>query len=277
MIVCDLSRVEAKDGEWRIKISRKISGSLGLFEGQTLFGSIEGDPNQLFLSTVRLNPAVNYFRIYLEDVRGSLARITEMFKESNINILSGGAFSLGNLWISEFVVDFKASTTSTEDIIDRIESLGGFVTAREITELFPRSFDLEKTFELSGDGSGEVQIILPKASMPVGLVKSSETYALLNAWPRVKALFITFSQPGVRLLRIKARIRDVVGSLNALADLLKTQVDLQAIDELHHDATSGEWLAFGVLVAGGIEELRERAMGLPTVIGFEVEPLGWEA
>lgn len=276
MIVCDLSNVEVVDGRWKIRISRKISGALRLFEGQTLFGSLEEGSRQLFLSTIKLNPSVNYFRIYLEDIRGSLARITEIFKEDNINILSGGAFSMGNLWVSEFIVDFKGVEASPEDIINEIEGMGGFVTSREITELFPRSFDLQSTFEVFGNGPEEMHLLLPSSfSSRISMAGGTASYVVLNAWPRVKALFVNFYQPEIKLLKINAKIKDIPGSLHAMANLIRTQVDLQAIDELHHDEVSGEWMAFGVLVMGGLDELREKMERLPTILKFEAEPLGW--
>ncbi|MFQ6052961.1 MAG: hypothetical protein ACE5OO_01850 [Candidatus Bathyarchaeia archaeon] len=258
-------------------MTRKISGVLRLFEGQTLFGSCEEGSRQLFLSTVKLNPYVNYFRIYLEDIRGSLAKITGILEGSNVNILSGGAFSLGNIWISEFTLDFKGADASPEDVINEIEGRGGYVTSREITELFPRSFDLQSTFEISGSESDGMYLLLPgDFSSRCGLVWESASYAVLKAWPRVKALSVSFYPPEARLIRISAKIQDVPGSLHALADAIRTQVDLQTIDELHHDAVSGEWGGFGVMVIGGLEGLREKARGLPTVIEFEAEPLGWK-
>jgi len=277
MILCDLSEVVGVDGGWKIGISRKISGALRLFEGQILFGSLEEGSRQIFLSTVKLNPSVIYLRVYLEDVRGSLAKITDIFKRDDINILSGGAFSLGNLWVSEFVLDFKGVNASPDDIISEIEGLGGYVTSREITELFPRSFDLQSTFEISGKGPDEMQIFIPSSfTSRISEAGGTTSYALLNAWPRVKAIFINFIQPETKLLKITAKIRDVPGSLNALADFLRSQVDLQAIDELHHDAASGEWVGFGILVMGGLNELRERADGVPTILNFKAEPLGWQ-
>jgi hypothetical protein len=278
MIVCDLSKVEAVDDGWKIRISRKISGSLGLFKGQTLFGSSEEGLGQLFLSTVKLNPSVNYFRIYLEDIRGSLAGITRIFKEGNINILSGGAFSLGNLWVSEFIVDFKSANAAPEDVVDELESFGGFVASREITELFPRSFELRSTFKISEDRPEELCLLLPfDLSSKIGISMGTDSYAVLKVWPRLKALFIKFYPPKTKLMKISAKIKDIPGSLNALADFLRTQVNLQAIDELHHDAVSGEWMAFGILVLGELSDLREKASSLTTVIGFKAEPLGWEA
>jgi len=260
----------------KIGISRKISGALGLFEGQTLFASHDEGSGQLLLSTVSLNPSVNYFRIYLEDVPGSLSKITEMLKDGNINILSGGAFSLGNLWLSEFILDFKEAEATPEDIIDELGVLGGFVTSREITELFPRSFDLQSTLEITGGGPEGLYLTIPgDFSAKRGMSWESASHAVMSAWPRVKALFIDFYQPGSKLLKISAKIRDVPGSLHALADVIRTQVDLQAIDELHHDAESGVWAAFGILLIGGLDELHRKATNLPTVIKFEAEPLGW--
>jgi hypothetical protein len=277
MIVCDLSEVEVEETMRKIRISRKISGALGLFEGQTLFASCEEGSRQLFLSTIKLNPSVNYFRVFLEDVRGSLASITEIFNANELNILSGGAFSFGNIWVSEFIVDFKGSDASPEDINSEIEGLGAFATSKEITELFPKAFDLQSTLEIVGDGPEEMYLALPGSfSDRIGLAGGPTSYAVLKAWPQVKALFIYFYPPETKLLKISAKIRDVPGSLHRLADLLRAQVDLQAIDELHHDAVSGEWMAFGVLVLGGLDELRERAEKLPTLIDFEAEALGWK-
>lgn len=277
MIVCDLSEVEVEETMRKIGISRKISGALGLFEGQTLFASCEEGSRQLFLSTIKLNPSVNYFRIFLEDVRGSLASITEIFKANELNILSGGAFSFGNIWVSEFIVDFKGTDASPEDINSEIEGLGAFATSSEITELFPKAFDLQSTLKVIGDGPEGMYLALPGSlSDRIGLVGESTSYAVLKAWPQVKALFIYFYPPETKLLKISAKIRDMPGSLHRLADLLRAQVDLQAIDELHHDAVSGEWMAFGVLVMGGLDELRERAEKLETIIEFKAEALGWK-
>lgn len=277
LILCDLSEVVSIDGGWRLGISRKISGALRLFKGQILFGSLEEGSREIFLSTIKLNPSVIYLRVYLEDVRGSLAKITDIFKRDDINILSGGAFSLGNLWVSEFVLDFKGVDASQDDVINEIEGLGGFVSSREITELFPRSFDLQSTFEVSGDDVDEMHIFIPNSfTSRISETGGSASYALLNAWPRVKAIFINFIQPETKLLKITAKIQDIPGSLNALSNFLRSQVDLQAIDELHHDAVSGEWVGFGVLVMGGLDELRERADGVPTILDFKAEPLGWQ-
>ena len=277
MIVCDLSEVEVAEDGRRIRISGKISGALGLFAGQTLFASFEDGSRQLFLSTIKLNPSVNYFRVFLEDVRGSLAKITEVFRENNLNILSGGAFSFGSIWVSEFIVDFKGTDVSPEDVSGEIEGLGGFVTSSEITELFPKAFDLQSTLEIIGDGPDGMCLLLPSAfSERIGLAGGSTSYAVLKAWPQVKALFIYFYPPGTKLLKISAKIRDVPGSLHRLAELIRTQVDLQAVDELHHDEASGEWMAFGVLVLGELEELREKAERLETILSFEAEALGWE-
>jgi hypothetical protein len=245
-----------------------------LFEGQTLFASYEEGSGQLFLSTIRLNPSVNYFRIYLEDIRGSLAKITEILKDSNINILSGGAFSLGNLWLSEFILDFNEAEATPDEIIDELEVLGGFMTSREITELFPRSFDLKSTLDISGDGPEDLHLIIPSDfSTRKCMSWESATHAVMSAWPRVKALFIDFYRPESRLVKISAKIRDVPGSLHALADVIRTQVNLQAIDELHHDAVSGVWVSFGILVMGDLDELCGKAIKLPFVLEFEAEHL----
>lgn len=275
MIVCDHSKVDVVDDGRRIGLSRKISGALGLFEGQTLFASYEEGSGQLFLSTVRLNPSVNYFRIYLEDIRGSLAKITEILKDSNINILSGGAFSLGNLWLSEFILDFNEAEATPDEIINELDVLGGFMTSREITELFPRSFDLKSTLDISGDGPEDLHLIIPSGfSDKHGMSLESATHAVMSAWPRVKALFIDFYRSESKLVKISAKIRDVPGSLHALADVIRTQVNLQAIDELHHDATSGVWVSFGILVMGDLDELCAKAIKLPSVLEFEAEQLG---
>lgn len=152
------------------------------------------------------------------------------------------------------------------------------MTSREITELFPRSFDLQSTLEISGGGPEELYLIIPRNFFPgCGMAWESASYAVMKAWPLVKALFINFFQPRTKLLKISAKIRDVPGSLHALVDLLRTQVDLQAIDELHHDEVSGVWMAFGVLVMGGLDELREKVRKLPTVVKFEADPLGWKS
>jgi hypothetical protein len=277
MIVCDLSEVDIVEYGRKIKISRKISGALGMFPGQTLFGSCENGSRRLFLSTVKLNPSVNYFRIFLEDVRGSLAKITELLMENNINILSGGAFSFGSIWVSEFIVDLKGVEITSEDISHEIEAFGGFVASSEITELFPKSFELDSTFEVAGEGADDMYLKLPSDFCErIGLAGESTSYALLKAWPQVKALFIYVYPPETRLVKITAKIRDMPGSLHKLANLIRSQVNLQAIDELHHDEVSGEWMAFGVLVLGELDELRKKARELPTIIDFEAEALGFE-
>jgi hypothetical protein len=159
---------------------------------------------------------------------------------------------------------------SLEDIIGEIQSLGGFVTFREITELFPRSFELSETYTVELGRPDDMCLLLPK------IPDENTSYAILKAWPRVQALFVDFYTPENRLLKIHAKIRDIPGSLNSLAELLKTQVNLIAIDERHHDEESGEWNIYGVLEIGSLRELRERAGKVSTITGLDLEPLGWE-
>ena len=271
MIVCGHSKAERAEGGWKVRIDEKVGSALNLFPGQTLFGAHEGGSGRLFLSPLRLNPHVSYFRVFLEDVRGSLATMTRLFSERGINILSGGAFGFGNIWVSEFIADFKGLEETSEHVAGEIESMGGFVTSREITELFPRAFELEETYELMSDEGG-MYMLLP--GIP-GAAGDSAAHAVLKAWPQVQAMFVDFSPPGSRLLRITARISDVPGSLNRLAELLGSQVNLHAIHEQHHDEVSGEWTIYGVMELGSPEELEERARGVPSILDLELEPLGW--
>lgn len=273
MIVCGHSTVKAVDGGWKVHIDKKVGYALNLFPGQILFGAGEEGSRRLFLSPLRLNPHVQYFRIFLEDVRGSLATMTKLFSERGINILSGGAFGFGNIWVSEFIADFKGIDAIPENVINGIEGLGGFVTSREITELFPRAFELKTTYEVKTDSPDGMYLLLP--SLPEGMMEGSTIHAVLKAWARVQALFIDFYSSESKLLKISAKIRDVPGSLDKLVGLLGTQVNLIAIDEQHHDEVSGKWNIYGVLVVGGLEELCEKARGMPNILRLDVEPLGW--
>lgn len=273
MIVCGHSTVEAMDGGWKARIDSEVGCALDLFPGQILFGASEEGSRRLFLSPLRLNPHVTYFRIFLEDIRGSLATMTKLFAERDINILSGGAFGFGNIWVSEFIADFKNVDATPESIMRGLEGLGGFVTSREITELFPRAFELQSTYEVKTDSSDGMYLLLP--SLPEGMVKGSTIHAVLKAWANIQALFIDFYSSDNKLLKISAKIQDVPGSLNKLAGLLGTQVNLLAISEQHQDEVSGEWTIYGVLEIGGLDELRKKAGEMPNILRFDVEPLGW--
>lgn len=272
MIVCGHSIVKNVDGSWRIEIDKKVAYALDLFPGQVLFGASEKDSSRLFLSTIRLNPYVNYFRIFLEDFRGSMSKITQIFSDRNVNILSGGAFGFGNIWVSEFIADFKGGDATPEKTVDEIEGLGGFVSAREITELFPRAFDLQETFMVQSEKE-ELHLLLP--GLPRGISKESEIYAVLKSWSRVQALFIEFYTSASKLLKISAKISDLPGSLNTLADLLGKQVNLIALDEQHHDEVSGEWTIYGILEIGTLDEIELNAKKTSNILSLNVEPLGW--
>ncbi|MFQ6075481.1 MAG: hypothetical protein ACE5Z5_05025 [Candidatus Bathyarchaeia archaeon] len=278
MISCDFSKVEVVEEGRKIYLSGKTAGALRLFLGQTLFGSYEEGSRQLFLSTIRLNPEVNYFRVYLENVRESLARTTGLFKEHNINILSGGALSFGNIWISEIIADFRDSKVSPDDVRQEIDSLGGFVLHREITELFPRSFALKSTIEIRGDENDQrgMYLLIPhQFAEKIGLSWESTSYAVLKTWSRVQALFIDFYPPGARLVGVSAKILDVPGSLFELSNFLKSHIELHAIDESHYDELSGEWVGFGILVIGELEEVQAKAERLSKVLSVIIKPLGW--
>ncbi len=110
---------------------------------------------------------------------------------------------------------------------------------------------------------------------PKGIGAGSESYAVLKAWAEVQALFVDFLPPGTKLLRIATKLSDVPGSLNKLAALLGTQVNMHAVDAQHHDEASGVWNIYGVLEIGGVEELVAKAEKAPTIQTFDVEPLGW--
>ncbi len=276
MITCDSSKVEIVEEGRKIYLNNKTAGALRLYPGQTLFGFFEEGSQHLLLSSIRLNPEVNYFRTYLENVRGSLSRVTRIFQEHNINILSGGAFSFGNLWISEIIADFKNSNTNPEYIKQEIEAMGGFLLHREITELFPRSFSLESTIEIKRDekeGKGMYLLLPIQFAEKIGLSWNSDSYAVLKTWSRVQALFIDFYPPNAKLVKVSAKILDVPGSLHELSNFLKSYIDLQAIDESHFDELSGEWIAFGILVMGDLDEVSEKAEGLSKVLRVVIEPL----
>ena len=273
MIVCGHSTVEFVDGEWKVGIDKKVGNVLDFFPGQILFGASEEGSKRLFLSSLRLNPHVSYFRIFLEDVRGSLATMTKLFSERGINILSGGAFGFGNIWVSEFIADFTDVDATPEALVGEIEGLGGFVTSREITELFPRAFALQSTYEVKSDSPDEMYILLP--SLPKGMTGEATIHAVFKAWARVQTLFVDFFSSESKLMKISATIQDVPGSLNKLAELLGSQVNLIAIDEHHHDETSGKWSIYGMLKIGGVDELCEKARKMPNILRFDVESLGW--
>ena len=273
MIVCSHSKVIEADGGWRVDLDDKIVGLLNLFKGQTLFGARPDGYTGLSLSTIRLNPMVSYFRVFMEDIRGSLAGVTELFSSKGINILSSGAFSLGNIWVSEYIADFKDMDATPEVVANDIEGMGGFVTSREITEFFPRAFELESTYDIKADERGGLYILLGEA--PQGVAAGSESYAVLKGWAEVQALFVDFLPQGTKLVRIATKLSDVPGSLNKLASLLGTQVNMHAVDAQHHDEASGVWNIYGVLEIGSVEELVAKAEKAPTIQTFEVEPLGW--
>lgn len=269
MIICGNSKIQILENGVKIEIDEKISDSMGLFPGQILFGDFNEVTKRFFLSPLRLNPHVSYFRIFLEDVRGSLAQITAFFSARGINILSGGAFGLGNLWISEFVADFKNVDVSPEAIVSDIEGMGGFVTSREITELFPRAFELTESYRIETSSEGGMFLLLEKTPI------QESNHAVLKAWPQVQTLFLDLYSPHDKLLKISAKIKDVPGSLTNLVGVIKNQVNLVAIDERHHDEVSGVWTIYGVLEIGSVKELEERAENTTSIIKFDVEALGW--
>jgi len=98
-------------------------------------------------------------------------------------------------------------------------------------------------------------------------------YAVVKAWPRLRAMFIDFFPPDSGLVHIRARIKDVPGSLKKLTEVIGAQVNLNALDELHHDEVSGVWNAYGELMIGKLEDLVARARQLDTVADFEATPL----
>jgi len=270
MIVCGHSKVEISGDVWRIEIPEKIRGVVGVFPGQTLFGAYEHNTGRLLVSPLRLTPTVSYFRMFLDDVRGSLAQVTKLFSDRDVNILSGGAFGFGNIWVSELLADFDKDSTPDE-ITSEIQTMGGFVTSREITELFPRTFTLNTNYVVE-DADGKVKIA-SKLAGDTHIQRSG--YAVLKAWPRIRAIFIDFFTPDTKLVHLSAKIKDVPGSLTSLTEMVGSQINMNAIDELHHDEQSGVWNAYGEIKMGEIKQLREKAAQLSNILKFEVNPLGW--
>ena len=263
MIVCGHSKVSINSDEWRIEIPEKIRGVVGVFPGQTLFGAYEPNTGRLLVSPLRLTPTVSYFRMFLDDVRGSLAQVTKLYSDRDVNILSGGAFGFGNIWVSEILADFNKDSTPDE-IISEIQTMGGFVTSREITELFPRSFTLNTDYTVEGS-DGKVYIS-SKLAGDTHIIRSG--YAVLKAWPRIRAIFIDFFTPDTKLVHITAKIKDIPGSLYRLTEMVGSQVNMNAIDELHHDEQSGVWNAYGEIKMGELEELKEKAGKLSNIDKF---------
>ena len=270
MIVCGHSKVERVDGSWRVYIDEKIAGALNLFPGQNLFGGSTPGSSRLSVSTMRLNPHVSYFRVFMEDIMGSLAGVTELFSSKGVNILSSGAFGLGNIWVSEYIADFKGMDVTADDIVDELEGLGGFVTSREITEFFPQAFELESTYEIESDEEGGMYLLLPE-----NVSGATGGHAILKAWADIQALFIDFLPPSTKLLEISAMLNDIPGALNRLSAVVATQVNMHAVDAQHHEEATGLWMIYGVLQIGSVEELVSKAEASPEILKFDVKPLGW--
>ena len=272
MIVCGHSTVEPAEEGWKVLIDERVGDALSFFPGQTLFGVEEKGSKRLFISSLKLTPQVIYYQVFLEDVRGSLSSMTALFSDRGVNILSGGAFGFGNIWISEFIADFQGVDADPDAIAGEIEGMGGFVTSREITELFPRAFELTETYRIEGSKEEGQYLRLPE--LPGG-IRGAGAHVILKAWPRIQALFLDFYPEGEKLVKITAKLSDVPGSLNKLATLMGSQVNLHAIDELHHEVSAGVWTSYGKLMVGTLEELREKAEEMANIFTFDVEPLGW--
>jgi hypothetical protein len=273
MIVCGHSEVEGVDGGWRVYIDEKITGVLNLFPGQNLFGGTTAGSKRLSVSSMRLNPHVSYFRVFMEDVRGSLATVTELFSSRGVNILSSGAFGFGNIWVSEYIADFEDVKVTADDIAGDIEGLGGFVTSREITEFFPQAFTLKERYEIEVDGDGRMYVTL--LQIPGGAPMGGESYAILKAWAEMQALFVDFLPLGAKLLKISAMLNDIPGALKRLSALVGTQVNMHAVDAQHHEEATGLWTVYGILEIGDVGELIAKAEEAPEVLNFDVETLGW--
>lgn len=269
MIICEHLNIKHSDNGWKLNIPGKTAGAIGIFPGQNLFSFIESESGRMILSPLHLTSMTNYFRFYLNDVRGSLHKVTKIFNDKGLNILSGGGFGFSNIWISEFLVDFSNSNFNPETVMDEVSDLGGFVTNREITELFPLGFNLDTTFNAEKAKDG-VNVISDKPA--VSTIRRSKV-GIVKAWPRLRAIFIDFYTSDTKLVHLKASIKDQPGSLMALSEVISSYINLGAIDEAHHAVASGEWNAYGELLTGTCEELEATVRKLDTVINFNANLL----
>jgi hypothetical protein len=269
MIVCEHLYVTHCEDGWELDVPRKTAGAIGIFPGQNLFSFIDHETGRMILSPLQLTSMTNYFRFYLNDVRGSLHQVTKVFSEHKLNILSGGGFGFSNIWVSEFLVDFSNSAVTSDTVLDEVGNLGGFVVNREITELFPLGFSLDTTFNAE-QGRDGIRVVSGRPAE--SLIRNSRV-GVVKAWPRLRALFIDFYTPDTKLVHIVAGIKDQPGSLMALSDVISSYVNLNAVDEAHHAVASGEWNAYGELVTGSIQELQSAASKLDNVLKFNVELL----
>ena len=269
MIVCEHLDITHSDNGWRLNIPAKTAGAIGIFPGQNLFSFLDHETGRMILSPLHLTSMTNYFRFYLNDIRGSLHNVTKIFSERGLNILSGGGFGFSNIWVSEFLVDFTGSDVKPETIMDEVSDLGGFVTNREITELFPMGFKLDSTFNAEKAKDG-VMVVSDK---PAESKIKRSNIGVVKAWPRLRAIFIDFFTPDTRLVHLQAKIKDQPGSLMALSEAISSYVNLGAIDEAHHAVASGEWNAYGELLKGTSEELESAATKLDSVINISVKNL----
>jgi len=186
--------------------------------------------------------------------------------------LSGGAFSFGNIWVSEIIADFHGTVVKPETILNEIREMGGFITMMEITELFPKRVNLNETYTVEENNEKELYIILKNPLNGIGI----NGYAILKAWPQMQTLFLDIYPEGDKLVKITAKLMDVPGSLNKLTELISTQVDLHAIDAIHHEENSGVWTAYGLTKMGSLGELRMKTAEMSNIFSFNIEPLGWK-
>ncbi len=260
-----------------------MAESLRLFSGQTLFSCFdkEKDHRQLLLSPIKLNPTMNYFRVYINNERGILEKICEALNEYDVNIAGYGAFVLGNLAVFEITADFKNAKGSPDMIRTKLQEIGGVVIHRRLIELIPLFFNNQTVITVEKEGKNhdpikEWSLNIPKSiASEVGINWNEKSFAIISNYSRIPALLVEFLLPNSPIVKLSANLVDQPGALFRLSNVLKDYIDIKASFQTLLDEKTEKYMAIGILIQGNTEGIKSALENLPQVKEFNIERIGW--
>jgi len=249
----------------QIVLSDEILKNFSIMDGQKLYMYLEEKTRKIFISTIRLDETLYFFRIPFIDIKGRLAQACQVFKDCGANIeksndVSLGTYALGQVWVTfpKKHTDLEEFENNFKKLLDQLEGMMP-QSLKETTMRIQQTSFQERRLMFSIKPWSEIhrievtirgkRVSLPRDSLKLlGFEKNTSCPIILSLVDEFPVIVAQFFLKKDSLVRITLRIADRPGTLAESARILQPFVDIKASDKIVTESGKySEWRIYGLL------------------------------
>lgn len=231
---------------------------------------------QVIFSPIKLSRMCTFLRINTVNTPGTFKNIAKFLKDNKINILKTDDSTIGARGIVEIYLDFSKSALKADDLAHMLEDqISGNIVLdysepETIQEICGNDFHKKiiQSVKIQSSDSTHVQIPLERKildSVGVNWLPSLEhspvkARAIISTYLRFPMLVSTLLEPGQQIIRLRASLRDVPGSLCEVLTAVEPFLTIYASDTIEYKDAYTSWDAIAFLLRGAKPDGVEKAL-----------------